>query len=471
MKIVPVILAGGCGTRLWPLSRKQHPKQYLSLVGENTMLQKTILRLDGLGSLTDPIIVCNAEHRFLVLEQCKEIDVMNPIILLEPVSKNTAPAIAASALQVLKYKNDKDLVLLVLSADHIIKNIKAFHQAIKVASRQAHKDKLVTFGIEPSDCNTGYGYLKYSKDENKSAYAVESFIEKPDLETVRYYLTQGNYLWNSGMFMFKPKVLIQELTSHASSIVTAVAEAVDKAKQDLGFIRLDREAFASSPSNSIDYALMERTDNLVVVPLDAEWSDIGSWNALYDIGDKDSNGNVVKGDVNVQDTVNCYINANHHMVVTIGVDDLIIVDTPDVAFIASKGKAHDLKSIVAQLQSNSRNEGDGHRKVYRPWGWYDIIEVGDTFQVKRLHINPGAKLSLQSHQKREEHWVVVSGVASVVKGDESFELNKGQSVSIEIGEKHSLANNSDKELEIIEVQNGEYLGEDDIKRFDDIYGR
>ncbi|MDC0446746.1 mannose-1-phosphate guanylyltransferase/mannose-6-phosphate isomerase [Gammaproteobacteria bacterium] len=471
MKIVPVILAGGCGTRLWPLSRKQHPKQYLSLVGEHTMLQKTILRLDGLGSLTDPIIVCNAEHRFLVIEQCKEIDVMNPIILLEPVSKNTAPAIAASALQVLKYKNDKDLVLLVLSADHIIKNIKAFHQAIKVASRQAHKDKLVTFGIVPSDCNTGYGYLKYSKDENKSAYAVESFIEKPDLETVRYYLTQGNYLWNSGMFMFKPKVLIQELTSHASSIVTAVAEAVDKAKQDLDFIRLDREAFASSPSNSIDYALMERTDNLVVVPLDAEWSDIGSWNALYDIGDKDSNGNVVKGDVNVQDTVNCYINANHHMVVTIGVDDLIIVDTPDVAFIASKGKAHDLKSIVAQLQSSSRNEGDGHRKAYRPWGWYDIIEVGDTFQVKRLHINPGAKLSLQSHQKREEHWVVVSGVASVVKGDESFELNKGQSVSIEIGEKHSLANNSDKELEIIEVQNGEYLGEDDIKRFDDIYGR
>ncbi len=471
MKIVPVILSGGCGTRLWPLSRKQYPKQYLSLVGENTMLQETILRLEGLDNLANPIIVCNEEHRFLVAEQCQQIGVADPIVLLEPISKNTAPAIAAAALQTLKYKDDKGVILLVLSADHIIQNVKVFHQAIKIASKQAQKEKLVTFGIVPTDANTGYGYIKSSRDEEDGSYAVKAFVEKPDLKTARYYLTQDNYLWNSGMFMFKAGVFIKELTKHASSIVTAVADAVDKAEHDLDFIRLNRGAFSSSPSDSIDYALMEKSDNVMVVPLDAGWNDIGSWDALYDIGDKDSNGNVIKGDVIVQGTTNCYINANHHMVVTIGVNDLIIVDTPDVAFIASKDKIQKVKSMVAQLQSHSRNEGDGHRKVYRPWGWYDIIEMGDAFQVKHLHINLGAKLSLQSHQQREEHWIVVSGVASVVKGSKSFELYKGQSVYIEIGEKHSLANNGDKELEIIEVQNGEYLGEDDIERFDDIYGR
>ena len=468
-KIIPVILSGGSGTRLWPLSRKQYPKQYLPLVSENTMLQETILRLDGLDNLADPIIICNIDHRFLVAEQCQQIHISNPTILLEPVGRNTAPAIVAAALQSLQ--DNDDVVLLILSADHIIQDVNAFHKAINIANKKAQDGKLATFGIVPTDANTGYGYIKSSKDNNGGAYQVEGFVEKPDFKTAQSYLEQGNYLWNSGMFMFQASTLINELTIHSPGIVKAVSNSIDNATQDLDFIRLEEQAFISSPSDSIDYALMEKSNNVVVVPLDAGWNDIGSWSALYDIGTKDINGNVIKGDVIAHDTTNTYINANHHMVTTIGVDNLIVVDTPDATFIATQDKAKEVKSIVDHLQDNNRGECSDHRKVYRPWGWYDSIECGKYFQVKRLHVNPGAKLSLQMHNKRAEHWVVVNGTATATNGKEILTLQKGESTYIPLGVTHALENRTNIPLEIIEVQSGSYLGEDDIVRFEDIYGR
>jgi len=469
MQIVPVILSGGSGTRLWPLSRKQYPKQYLALASDNTMLQETILRLKGLDDLADPIIVCNADHRFLVAEQCQQIGIKNPTILLEPVGRNTAPAIAAAALQSLKDSDGS--MLLVLSADHVIQDVKAFHQAINIANQQALNGKLATFGIVPTDANIGYGYIKSSKDNIDGAYKVEEFVEKPNLKTAEFYLEQGSYLWNSGMFMFQARSFIDELTIHAPNIVTLINNAVNSATQDLDFIRLEKQAFESSPSDSIDCALMEKSDNVVVVPLNVQWNDIGAWPALYDIGTKDSQGNVIKGDVITQDTTNTYINADHHMVATIGVDNLIIIDTPDATFIATQDKAQEVKSIVESLQASSRCESNTHRKVYRPWGWYDSIELGEYFQVKRLHVKPGAKLSLQMHHKRAEHWVVVRGTATVTNGEQIFSLNKGESTYIPLGITHGLENQTNEPLEIIEVQSGIYLGEDDIVRFEDIYGR
>jgi mannose-1-phosphate guanylyltransferase/mannose-6-phosphate isomerase len=467
--IIPVILSGGSGTRLWPLSRKQYPKQYLPLVGDNTMLQETMLRLGGLDNVADPIIICNADHRFLVAEQCQQIDIKNPTILLEPVGRNTAPAIAAAALQSLKDTNDA--VLLVLSADHVIQDVEAFHQAINIASQQAQEGKLATFGIVPTDANIGYGYIKSSGESVNGSYKVEKFVEKPDLETAQTYLKQGNYLWNSGMFMFKADTLIDELTTYSPEIVTSVNDAVNNAEQDLDFIRLDKQAFESSPSDSIDYTLMEKSDNVVVIPLDAQWNDIGSWSALHDIGIKDTNGNVIQGDVFTEETTNTYIYANHHMVATIGVQDLVIVDTPNATLIATKDKAQEVKKIVERLQEQDREEQFCHRKVYRPWGWYDSIEVGFHFQVKRLHVNPGAKLSLQMHHKRAEHWVVVSGTATVINGEDVLTLTEGDSTYIPIGTTHGLENKTNEQLEIIEVQSGTYLGEDDIVRFEDIYNR
>ena len=469
MKIVPVILSGGSGTRLWPLSRKQYPKQYLPLASDNTMLQETILRLNGLDNLADPIIVCNSDHRFLVAEQCQQIDIQNPTILLEPVGRNTAPAIAAAALQSLKTSDDA--MLLVLSADHVIQDIDAFHEAINIASIQAQGGKLATFGVVPIDANIGYGYIKSSKDNIDGGYKVEEFVEKPDLETAEFYLEQGNYLWNSGMFMFKAEILIDELTVHSPETVKLVSDAVNNAAQDLDFIRLDRQAFESLQSDSIDYALMEKSDNVVVVPLNAGWSDIGSWSSLHDISAKDSSGNVLKGDVIIKDTTNTYIYASYHMVTAVGVDNLVVIDTPDATFIASQEKAHKVKSLVESLEKKSRVEIDSNRKVYRPWGWYDTIEAGKHFQVKRLHVKPGAKLSLQMHHKRAEHWVVVSGTATAINGEETLTLKEGNSTYIPIGTTHCLENQTKEKLEIIEVQSGIYLGEDDIVRFEDIYGR
>ena len=475
MQIIPIILSGGSGTRLWPLSRKLHPKQFLPLAGDKTMLQETIIRLNGLDNLANPIIICNTEHRFLVAEQCKQINIKNPTILLEPVGKNTAPAIAAAALQSLKHKHKHkhkdEAQLLVLSADHVIQDINAFHEAIKIASRHAQRGKLVTFGIKPTDANTAYGYIKHSKDFNDGTYKVERFVEKPDLLTAKKYLEKGNYLWNSGMFVFTASRFIEELTLHAPAILKSVRNSVDKALQDLDFIRLDKVYFESCQSTSIDYALMEKSDNVIVVPLNAEWNDIGSWSALHEIGIKDDNGNVLRGDIIAKDTSNTYINANHHVVATIGIKNLVIVDTPDATFIATHEKAKEVKSIVELLQADRRNEGDIHRKVYRPWGWYDSLEMGKHFQVKRLHINPGAKLSLQKHSKRAEHWVVINGTATAINGEKVLTLSEGDSTYLPIGTKHGLENKTDKILEIIEVQSGSYLGEDDIVRYEDIYGR
>jgi len=469
LKIIPVILAGGSGARLWPLSRREYPKQYLPLVNDNTMLQDTILRLNGLDNLANPIIICNIAHRFLVAEQCKQIGLKNPKILLEPFARNTAPAIAAAALY--SIKDSDNSILLVLSADHVLQDVDAFHQAIKVASQQAQIGKLATFGILPTDANTGYGYIKSSEENDRGAHKVEDFIEKPDLKTAESYLKQGDYLWNSGMFMFQASTLIDELTIYAPDIVASVNIAVNNAVQDLDFIRLAEEAFKSSPADSIDFVLMEKSNNVVVVPLDAMWSDIGSWSALYEIALKDSQGNVIKGDVILQDTTNTYINAHHHLVVSIGVDNLIIVDTPDALFIATQNKAQEVKNIVESLEFSNRFEGIAHRKVYRPWGWFDSIESGEYFQVKRLNVKSGAKLSLQMHFKRAEHWVVVRGTATVTKGEQMFKLNKGESTFIPIGITHALENQTNEPLEIIEVQSGAYLGEDDIVRFEDIYGR
>jgi mannose-1-phosphate guanylyltransferase/mannose-6-phosphate isomerase len=427
------------------------------------------LRLDGLNDLAAPIIICNNDHRFLVAEQLQQIDINNPTILLEPVGRNTAPAIAAAALQ--SMKDGDDVILLVLSADHVIHDVNAFHKVINIAVKQMQAKKLVTFGIVPTDPNTAYGYIKSDLINDQGAYKVVEFFEKPNSQTAEAYLKQGNYLWNSGMFMFQAETLINELNTYSSDTVEAVKRSVDYAVHDLDFIRLEKDAFESSPSNSIDCALMEKSNNVVVVPLDAGWNDIGSWSALHDIGNKDDNGNVIKGDVFAEETINSYIHANHHMVATIGVKDLIIVDTPNATLISSKDKVHKVKKIVEQLQKQEREEQICHRKVYRPWGWYDSIETSKHFQVKRLHVNPGGKLSLQMHHKRAEHWVVVKGIATATNGEEVLTLTEGQSTYIPVTVIHALENLEDIPLEVIEVQSGTYLGEDDIVRFKDIYGR
>jgi len=469
LDITPVILCGGSGTRLWPLSRRQLPKQYLTLYGNNTMLQETILRLKGLSNLADPIIVCNVDHRFLVAEQCHQIDIKKPTILLEPVGRNTGPAIAAAAIQSLKQKNNS--VLLVLSADHIIKNVDAFYQAINVANQQAQKGKLITFGIVPTNANTGYGYIRSSKKNIDGAYKVQEFVEKPNEENAKKYLELGNYLWNSGIFMFKPDLFVDELNIFSSDTVKLVADAINNAKQDLDFIRLEKKAFESCSSNSIDCMLMEKSKKLVVVPLNAGWSDVGSWSTLYDISEKDSSGNVLKGDITVKDTTNTYIFSDDRMIAAVGLDNLVIIDTPDVTFIASQDKAHEVNSIVESLKNNNRNEVHFNSQVFRPWGWYESIQSTPYFQVKRLNIKPGGKLSLQLHYKRSEYWVVVRGIATVINGEKKLTLMTGESTYVPLESIHSLANNTKEVLEVIEVQSGSYLGEDDIVRFEDIYGR
>ena len=475
VKIIPVILSGGSGTRLWPLSRKQYPKQYLSLTGNKSMLQETILRLDGLANLEDPIIICNADHRFLLAEQCQQIGIDNPTILLEPVGKNTAPAIAAAALQALKDNDPEALthetILIVLSADHVIQNIDAFHRAISIGLKQAQKGKLVVFGVKPTDANINYGYIKSSNANIDGVSVVEKFIEKPNLQKAQLYLKQPNYFWNSGMFVFQANTLIEELTIHSPGIVKAISKSVNNAVQDLDFIRLEENAFQSSPSDSIDFSLMEKSNKVVAVSLDADWNDIGSWSALYEIGEKDKSGNIIQGDVFTIKTENTYINASHHLVATIGVKDLIIVDTPNATLISTKDKSQEVKDIVEQLQLHNREEHFHQRKVFRPWGWFDSIESGEYFQVKRLYVNPGARLSLQKHFKRAEHWVVVRGIATVTNGEQFLTLNPGESTYIAIGVTHALENKTNNPLEVIEVQSGTYLGEDDIVRLEDIYGR
>ncbi|MDJ0806154.1 MAG: mannose-1-phosphate guanylyltransferase/mannose-6-phosphate isomerase [Gammaproteobacteria bacterium] len=477
--MIPVILSGGTGTRLWPLSRAHRPKQFFRLVNDQSMFQNTINRLGGLSHIEPPLVICNLDHRFLVAEQLHEISQAKGQILLEPIGRNTAPAIVAAALwsmQVNETGNESvvDPILFVLPADHDILDSERFHQAIAIAERHAQEGALVTFGVVPNRVETGYGYIQAVNSEQTTddiARPVKRFVEKPDYATAESYVASGDYYWNSGMFMFRASVLLEEMEKFAPEIVKCVSQAVKRAAKEIDFNRLDAEAFGASPADSIDYAVMEKTDKAVVVPLDAQWNDVGSWTALWEIGEQNAENNVIYGDVYTHDVKNCYIRAETNLVAGVGLDGLIIVETPDGIMIADKERAQDIKHIVDKLKSDKRCEVVHHRKVYRPWGHYDSIDIEDTFQVKRILINPGSSISLQKHFHRSEHWIVVSGTAEITRGDETFILTINQSTYIPLGTVHRLRNPGKIPLEIVEVQSGSYLGEDDIVRIEDEYGR
>nr|WP_269844428.1 mannose-1-phosphate guanylyltransferase/mannose-6-phosphate isomerase [Paraferrimonas haliotis] len=464
----PIILAGGCGSRLWPLSRAAFPKQLLALAGTHTLLQQTVLRLAGLN-VAKPIVVCNQEHRFVVAEQLRAINQLGKIIL-EPVGRNTAPAVAIAALAVLE--DDPHAKILVLAADHLIKDEQAFTSAINHASNSALNDKLITFGITPESPETGYGYIEAKETvQGTKALAVSQFKEKPDVETARHYIESGNFYWNSGIFLFKAKRFIYELSQYSADMLLSCKKAFAKRYDDLDFVRIPEAEFALSPSDSIDYAVMEHTKDAVVVPMSVGWSDLGSWHALWDSADKDEQGNVLQGDVLLDKSSNCYVNAQSKLVATVGVDNLVVVETKDAVLVANKEKVQDVKNIVNKLQQQQRCEATNHREVYRPWGMYDSIDNGHRYQVKHISVKPGEKLSIQMHHHRAEHWIVVSGTAKVTIGDDTFLVTENESTYIPIGERHALENPGKVALEMIEVQSGSYLGEDDIVRFDDRYGR
>lgn len=465
--MIPVILSGGSGTRLWPLSRGQYPKQFLPLVSNHTMLQETLLRLTGIAHLQAPIAVCNEDHRFMLAEQLWEIHTKPAAIILEPIGKNTAPAVALAALSA----QSPDDVLLVLPADHVINNIPAFHLAISQANELANQGYLVTFGIVPTEPETGYGYIKRANSPQGAAFNVQAFVEKPDLDTAKNYLQTGDYFWNSGMFAFKAGVYLQELEKFNPAMLEACRRALSAAKTDMDFVRINKELFAACPSDSIDYAVMEKTDKAVVIQLDADWNDVGSWSALWDVTDKDKSGNAINGDVLTVDTENSYIHAGSRLVAAIGVQGLVIIETADAVMIAPKDRVQEVKEIVTQLKNLKRKEADIHRKAYRPWGHYDSVDSGERHQTKRIVVKPGARLSLQKHHHRAEHWVVVKGTALVTKGDEKLLISENESIYIPLGIIHCLENPGVIPLEIVEVQSGSYLGEDDIIRFDDSYGR
>ena len=465
--MIPIILSGGSGTRLWPLSRKMYPKQFLALLHDETMLQKTLTRLDGLDHAA-PIVVCNDEHRFIVAEQARQIGIEDLSIILEPIGRNTAPAIAVAALHALT--RDDDPLLLVLSADHEIADEEAFREAVRLASSLAEDGKLVTFGIVPTHPATGYGYLHRGNAEG-TGYRVEQFVEKPDRDTAEAYLDSGDYFWNSGMFMFRASVYLDELEKYKPAMVEQCRLASAQMAPDLGFLRLDEEAFAAVESDSIDYAVMEKTELACMVPLDAGWSDIGSWSSLWERGEQDAAGNATHGDVITSDSENCLLHAGSRLVATVGVRDLVVVETEDAVMVADKSRAEDVKHIVEQLKQDEREEENFHRIVYRPWGSFDSVDEGERYKVKRISVKPGARLSKQMHHHRAEHWVVVRGTARVFRDDEIFDLQENESVFIPLGATHYLENPGDEPLDIIEVQSGSYLGEDDIVRFDDLYGR
>jgi mannose-1-phosphate guanylyltransferase/mannose-6-phosphate isomerase len=471
MQLVPVILVGGSGTRLWPVSRKNHPKQFLNITGDQTLLQATLSRLEGVENLGKSIVLCNEKHRFTAAEQLTEMGHDFAALFLEPVGKNTAPAVTIAALRAIK-KHD-DALLLVLPADHVIQNTEEFHKAISIATKAAQKDKLVTFGIVPNKPETGYGYVKRGEglSDDKSLYAVSEFVEKPDLETAQAYIESANYYWNSGMFLFKASVFLEELEKFNADILTACKLALDGSQHDLDFIRLDKKSFKACPSDSIDYAVMEKTKNAVVVPLDAGWNDVGSWDSLWEIEKKQENGNVLRGDVIVHETSNCLVHAEHKLVSLVGVEDLVVIETKDAVLVAAKDKVQDVKEIVKKLHKERRPETELHREVYRPWGKYDGVDKGERFQVKRITVKPGQSTSMQMHHHRAEHWIIVSGVASITCGDETFLCTENQSAFIPQGSKHRIANPGKLPMEMIEVQTGSYLGEDDIVRYEDNYGR
>jgi mannose-1-phosphate guanylyltransferase len=467
-------MAGGTGSRLWPLSRTLYPKQFMTLNGEDSMLQASLKRLRGLET-SPAIIITNEEHRFIVAEQVRLTGERPGAIILEPVGRNTAPAVALAAIEALN--GDEDPTLLIMAADHIIDDIAAFQKTVKEAEKIAAKGKLVTFGISPTAAETGYGYIRVDglaaelKKGEDASYPVAEFVEKPDLETAQRYLQSGEYLWNSGMFMFKARRYLEELEKFQPEILQACRAAMKHTSKDLEFHRVDEAEFAACPNDSIDYAVMEKTSDAYVVPLNVEWNDIGSWSALWDIAIKDENDNVIKGDVISHDTHNCYINTTGKLVATVGLKDVIVVNTKDAVLVATKDKVQNVKKIVDILKKQERSEYYNHREVYRPWGKYDSIDVGNRYQVKRITVKPGAKLSRQMHHHRAEHWVVVSGSAKVVKGEETILLTENQSLYIPLGTTHSLENPGKIPLELIEVQSGSYLGEDDIVRFEDVYGR
>lgn len=466
----PVVLSGGSGTRLWPLSRQDRPKQFLSLIGERSLFQETVLRAARVKGARAPIVVCSDAHRFMVGEQLQDIDLRAGAILLEPVARNTAPAIALAALQALQ--TDADAMLLVLPADHLIEDETAFRAAVDAARALAHEGWLVTFGITPDHAETGYGYIRRGEGLSDAGFKVARFVEKPDHATAQAYVASGEYAWNSGMFLLRADAFLAALADHAPAILDAARAAHAGAQADLDFTRIDADAFAASPSDSIDYAVMERTDRAAVVPVSCGWSDIGSWSSLWSVAERDAHGNRFDGDVIAVDTRDSLIRAaDGRLVATLGVDDLVVVDTPDATLIARKDRVQDVKRVVEALQRDGRSEHLAHRKVYRPWGHYDSIGTGARFQVKRIVVKPGASLSLQKHAHRAEHWIVVSGTCEVTCDDRVFDMHEDQSTYIPQGSVHRLRNSSDAPVELIEVQSGGYLGEDDIVRLEDVYGR
>jgi mannose-1-phosphate guanylyltransferase/mannose-6-phosphate isomerase len=466
----PVILSGGSGSRLWPLSRQNQPKQFLTLIGDRSLFQETVLRASRLQGMQAPVTVCSEGHRFMVGEQLQEIGVANGGILLEPEPRNTAPAIALAALHV--RARDPEAVMLVMPADHLIDDETAFRVAVEQAAGVAADGWLVTFGIRPSYPETGYGYIRRGAGVTEHVYRVERFVEKPDLATAEGYVADADYAWNSGMFMFRADRYLAELGRLQPAMLAACEQACAQAKRDLDFVRVDNAAFASSPNDSIDYAVMEKTDRAAVVPVSCGWSDIGSWSSLWAAAPRDADGNRHEGDVLAIDTRNSLVRASdRRMIATIGVEDLVIVDTPDATLVARKDRVQDVKKIVDQIKAAGRQEHLFHRKVYRPWGNYDSIDVGDRFQVKRIVVKPGAALSLQKHHKRAEHWIVVSGTAEVTCDERVFELHENESTYIPLGSVHRLCNRGTEPVELIEVQSGHYLGEDDIVRLEDVYGR
>jgi mannose-1-phosphate guanylyltransferase / mannose-6-phosphate isomerase len=466
--LIPVILSGGAGTRLWPLSRELYPKQLLALLGPRTMLQQTAQRVAGLDCAA-PVVVCNEAHRFLVAEQLRAIRLAPRAIVLEPFGRNTAPAIALAALAALREAGTVDPLLLVLPADHVIRDTAAFQQAVRTALPAAEQGLLVTFGIVPQAPETGYGYIQRGEAQG-AAYRIARFVEKPDLARAQQFLAAGDYYWNSGMFLFRAGRYLAELTRLAPEMAAACRAAFEGGRADLDFTRLATEAFERCPSDSIDYAVMEKTSG-VVVPLDAGWSDVGSWSALHAASDSDAAGNVTHGDVLQEDSSGCYLYSESRLVAVVGLKDHVVVETKDAVLVAPQDRVQDVKKLVNRLKESGRYEHSLHREVFRPWGSYDRIESGARFVVNRVRINPGASQSLQLHHHRAEHWVVVSGTARITRGTEVFLLEENQSAFIPIGVTHRIENPGKIPVHLIEVQSGTYLGEDDIVRLEDRYGR